>query len=105
MYDRAPDVHEDADLGSAAAKFPDHTGVLANVERFDPSDEDATVSVDGHWYDDEDGWVEVEISTADEIITATVGPDTARQLAEDLEGAADFAEGGAAGDPSSAPEG
>jgi len=82
----------DTDDGSASYPSGEHS-VWGSVELGEAIDEDTTIRVTGHAYDDEPASVALGISTTPAKLSLSLCPDRARAIAADLVEAADAAEG------------
>lgn len=85
-------VTEDQNLGAGSAKLDTGEPVWSVLEIQQVPDEEATISLEGYWYDDEPPQVEVRINSGPASHVLNMGTERARDLAADLEKAADQAE-------------
>lgn len=93
--DRA-DVRRDEEQGTARASLPHREGLWSDTEIWSGGvDEETTISVNGFTGDEAelDG-VEFHLSNKSVTVVVNATPEEARELAEDLAVAAEFAENG-----------
>jgi hypothetical protein len=83
---------ETDDYGSSRARLPTREGIKSSVEVWAPDDEEATLSVSGYAYDEgDDPSVQLSVTAGTVDVSLTVSPARAREIATDLETAADHA--------------
>lgn len=86
------DIAEQA--GATSAQFPTHGGIKTGVNVDVPDEADSTVKVAGFHYDDLAPSVQIKLHAGQVDAVATLSPERAREIAADLEAAADLAETG-----------
>lgn len=91
---RGDDAGSLDDYGAGSEHFGGIDGVWTGVSLGEVFDEESSISVSGHWMDDEPPGVELRLGQDAAGITAGLSTDEARQLGERLIAAAERAEAG-----------
>lgn len=88
------DIETDGDFSDGRTSLPSREGIWSQVKLGKTIDEDASLSVTGHWSSYEPPRIEVRVSADAADVTLSISPDRSRALAADLLLAAYYAEKG-----------
>lgn len=91
----------ETNYGATRTSLPKREGISSSVELGEVIDEDASLSANGYWYDEEPSQVELNIGTRAAQVKLTLSPAHAREFASDIQLAAhhaDYGEDGGLGE-------
>lgn len=88
------DIKTEGDVSDGRTSLPSREGIWSQVKLGKTVDEDASLSVTGHWSSHEPPRIELHVRADAADVTLSISPDRSRALAADLLLAAYYAEKG-----------